>query len=199
MTTLITGFGRCGTSLVLQMLQAGGFPVVGEYPAFEHEQIRQFNKDWLVCQEGAVKVLNPHHLTFEPGEYRIVWLDRSLKQQAASQIKFAFHIDGIAPPPGGLQRLAESLKRERPLALKALRELGPVLRITFEEILAEPLTSAHRIAVFVDPEFQFDLRLEAMAGRVIERPPFCRPDMRIEAYLTGEAEMAKHSVNGKEP
>lgn len=34
-TIIVTGFG--GSSLVMQMLEAGGVPVTGEYPAFEHE------------------------------------------------------------------------------------------------------------------------------------------------------------------
>ena len=32
---LVAGLGRCGTSLMMQMLAAAGLPCVGEFPAYE--------------------------------------------------------------------------------------------------------------------------------------------------------------------
>ena len=38
-TVFVCGHGRCGSSMVMQMLDAGGFPCFGEYPAYEPEEV----------------------------------------------------------------------------------------------------------------------------------------------------------------
>lgn len=35
---LVCGFGRCGSSLVMQMLDVGGLPVVGSFPDYERAE-----------------------------------------------------------------------------------------------------------------------------------------------------------------
>ena len=62
MIVLVCGLARCGTSLTMQMLQAGGMRCAGRAPAFE--DFRAFaggySDSWMREQAGgAVKVLDP--------------------------------------------------------------------------------------------------------------------------------------------
>lgn len=34
-TIFVSGLGRCGSSMTMQMLDAAGIPCIGDYPAYE--------------------------------------------------------------------------------------------------------------------------------------------------------------------
>lgn len=58
---IVSGFGRCGSSMTMQMLAAGGIECLGEWPSFEHPKALKLDMAWLRAQEGkALKVLDPH-------------------------------------------------------------------------------------------------------------------------------------------
>jgi hypothetical protein len=90
---MVAGLGRCGTSLALQMLAAGGVDCVGPYPSFEdaeHDQLRRTAPaEWAARAAGkAVKVLDPHRNPPPIGPaYRVLWLFRDWADQARSQLK----------------------------------------------------------------------------------------------------------------
>ena len=98
-TTLVTGIPRSGTSLMMQMLCAGGMPVLRDASRapdadnprgyFELEAVRhtQRNADWLEAAAGhAVKVV--HLLVPElPADrpYRVISMHRALDEVLDSQ------------------------------------------------------------------------------------------------------------------
>ena len=90
---LVVGLGRCGSSLTMQMLAAGGMPVHGKAPTYEVEEamVGRMDRAWLAAQRGAIKVLEPKRMPSlvldHPGN-AIIWLDRDPDQQAKSQAKF---------------------------------------------------------------------------------------------------------------
>lgn len=180
--TLICGFGRCGSSLVMQMLEAGGMPVTGAYPAFEHPETLNRGGAWLQQQVGkAVKVLDPQRGGLPHGpKYRVIWLDRERTEQGRSQAKFVRLMMGL---PGGRQTaraFAQSYVHDRPKAHAVFKAAGaPVLCLTFEGLLRSPYEAADLIAEFINP----DLNAQAMARVVLPRPLACMPDMAIEARL----------------
>lgn len=180
--TLVSGFGRCGSSLVMQMLAAGGMPATGEYPTFEatcpgHTR----GVDWWPTLAGkAHKVLNP---TWDnvPGwvesGYRAIWLDRDPAEQAKSHQKFSAmflpqemnRVQGRA----GRRALMASYREDRPDSLAVLRKrcAGRVLELRFELVLSNPAAVAAAINVFVGG----GLDVDAMAAVVRPRSPRCLP------------------------
>src|SRR5437588_5987682 len=99
MITIVSGLPRSGTSLMMQMLDAGGLPVLsdGERKAdtdnpkgyLEWERIKQLPKDPSLIAEAegkVVKVISQLILSLPSGhEYRIIFMQRPLPEVMASQ------------------------------------------------------------------------------------------------------------------
>src|SRR5229473_1246199 len=97
--TVVTGMPRSGTSLMMQMLEAGGITALADdrRPAdihnpqgyFEYEPVTRIARDasWLEAARGkAVKIIYRllPHLPADFG-YRIVFMDRNLSEIFMSQ------------------------------------------------------------------------------------------------------------------
>src|SRR5271169_4311319 len=99
MITIVSGLPRSGTSLMMQMLDAGGLPVLsdGERKAdtdnpkgyLEWERIKQLPKDPSLIAEAegkVVKVISQLILSLPMDhEYRIVFMQRPLPEVLKSQ------------------------------------------------------------------------------------------------------------------
>ncbi len=99
MITIVSGLPRSGTSLMMQMLAAGGMPILsdGERRAdvdnprgyLEWERIKQLPKDPACIAEAegkAVKVISQLLLSLPPQhEYRVIFMQRPLPEVMASQ------------------------------------------------------------------------------------------------------------------
>ena len=165
---IVAGFGRCGSSLVMQMLHAAGYPVTGEYPSFECEE---YNAGGLAPPPGASKILN---IDCEPppgGPYRWVWLDRNPAQQAMSQAKMLRELAGIRMSRHRVRAMACSYAPSRKKAFDVMRRVGgPVLVLSFEQLVLDPQASAGQLAAFVGCG-----DAEKMYGVVRKRGPDCLP------------------------
>jgi hypothetical protein len=179
-TVGVAGFGRCGSSLTMRMLHAGGLPPVPGSSPTGYEigfPLRVVPED---MPGRAVKVLETfmhEPMPTPPGGWRFVWLDRNPLEQAKSQRKMVEAIGLAVPYP--TQACADSLIRDRPKALEILRALGPVTVLTFEDILANPAAAAYRLRRKVWP----GLDARAAARQVIRRSPLARADFHLEASL----------------
>ena len=156
----------------------------GEWPAFETPESSPFNfdGDWIASQHGkAVKVLDPHRPECRlpaTGSYRIVWLDRDPKQQGKSQVKLLRTLMGIHVERKMWRAFAASCRADRPKALTVLLQLGPVLKLSFENILADPASAAALLSNHFgagDPT--------KMITAVRLRPHRCLPDFAMEISL----------------
>ena len=101
MITIVSGLPRSGTSLMMQMLESGGLPVLcdGERQAdtdnpkgyFEWERIKQLPKDPSLIAEAegkVVKVISQLILSLPAGhDYRVVFMQRPLPEVLKSQDK----------------------------------------------------------------------------------------------------------------
>jgi hypothetical protein len=188
--TLICGFGRCGTSLVMQMLEAGGMPVTGEWPGSEVVEMDpvEMDMDWLARQEGkAVKMVFPDaELPSLPPhlDYRLIWLRRNAEQQAKSQMKLMSQIFRTIDT-GQWKVLADAMAKDEPVIIEKLMALGPVAQVSFERLLSRPDRMAQFIAT------SCGLTDAARMARVVRpRPPECAPDMAIEMRLIAERSVA---------
>jgi hypothetical protein len=151
---LVSGFGRCGTSLVMQMLSAAGIDCTGLPPTWEEKPPKGADAAyWVEHYAGrAIKVLDPHRLCPPKGPaYRVIWLDRNIRQQALSHLKFLRALrlaDPQMPDKVIVKKFEKSLIRDRPRATSVLRGLAGeenCYNLRFEDIINAPHVAAKQI------------------------------------------------------
>jgi hypothetical protein len=178
MITIVSGFQRCGSSLMCQMLNAGGLRVFHDqgmgYPSFE--TMSQFHRaddpTWLEAIDGqAVKWLEPQRAMPAPvtPELRIVWMTRHHREQAKSAAKFMTHVGGFVLPSKIARVFAASYDRDEPRAVHGWRQRGLVHVLDFAQILAEPARTASEVSAFLG----LSLDVDRMAAEVRPRSAKC--------------------------
>lgn len=192
--TIVSGLGRCGSSLVMSMLAAAGVPTLGAAPDFEDDAClkREISAELLQKHRGgAVKILVPHHHTWAAGlEARVITLRRDWTQQARSILKFG-HImaDGPAPNRADVRKIIPSLERDEALAAHEWNKRNiPVTTISFELLIRDPVSAAIQIAKATDLPAE---AVPLMVAKVQQRPSECLPDMAIELAAIAAAAAAR--------
>lgn len=151
---VVSGLPRSGTSLMMQMLQAGGLEILADNHRppdadnprgyFEYEPVKALKRDstWLSQAEGkAVKVILallpylPHHLN-----YKVILMKRDLDEVLASQGAM-------------LQRLVREGSKAGNTTLKSIfaRQLAETERWLAAQPHLEAITVNYRDAL-LDPE-----------------------------------------------
>jgi hypothetical protein len=171
--TVVTGLPRSGTSLLMQMLHAGGFPVLQDEqrPAdahntrgyFEYAAVKNLRNDasWLPeARSKAVKVVAPLGPRLPSGErYRFIMVERDLAEVLASQR----HMLGPDAPPDA-PTLAAALQKSLDNAARHISEVlhSPLLRIRYAELLRSREESAVAIADFVESSLDIAAMVNAI-------------------------------------
>ena len=177
MITIVSGLPRSGTSLMMQMLAAGGMSALsdGERKAdtdnpkgyLEWERIKQLPKDPSLIAEAegkVVKVISQLILSLPDGhEYRIVLMQRPMPEVLKSQEEMLKR-RGTYEPGGNSSQMAELFQRHvievnKWLAGKANVK---VCRVHYHRVLREPQAVADEVAGFL----QVPLDIQAMVGEV---------------------------------
>ena len=191
---IVAGFGRCGTTLMMHMLRAGGFACVGQSPAFEPDQMLPGSVDlkWLFQQSGrAVKWIDPQRTALNQNTFTgrrpiIIHMTRDARQQAKSQVKMLASDGSVTPNRSMIRAMASSIERDRPKLDKLLNAVGRhVYSFSFEWILSDPQSAADKVRLIIDTEFDqlFD---SAKAATVpINRSADCAANMDIELAMLG--------------
>lgn len=192
---LVAGLGRCGTTLVMQMLAAAGVPVAGRAPAYEDVPVslRGVDLDWLDRQRGrAVKWIDPVNARIanpDDWRFRVILLSRSPREQARSMLKF----QGLPAPRATVRGLESGIIRDQNRAARIVDRLAGAhgtLHLRFEDLIDMPAVAAFRIAKFCDAHgFPFG-EVGVAAAEVQSRGSGCASDMSIEAGLMQRAERA---------
>lgn len=158
---IVTGLPRSGTSLVMQMLHAGGYPILsdGIRQADEHnpegywewEKIRRLPREPHLIDQAAgraVKVVTPLLPHLPAGRrYRFIILLRPSEEIARSQAAMRTKRTGQDVEPNLLVPLLEKHKEQDRAFLS---QAGfPVLEIDFHHILANPDDAVARFAGFL--------------------------------------------------
>lgn len=191
---VVTGFGRCGTSMVMKMLHAGGVEPYAEPgnigSSYETEDLYRLPEDhgWLAgCRGKAVKVLEPHRCRpprkIHP--YRFVLILRNPLQQAKSQAKLLRTLCSLAVDRRDVAALACGIRRDEKVVKAMLAQYpdSQTLVLDFEFILDWPHQAAQRLEEFLGRP----LDCAAMAAIVRPRAAECAPDMAFELSLAEEA------------
>lgn len=177
MITIVSGLPRSGTSLMMQMLDAGGMPVLsdGERKAdtdnpkgyLEWERIKQLPKNPGIIAEAegkVVKAISQLILSLPPDhEYRIVFMQRPLPEVVKSQDEMLRHrgnVDSISDTSA----IEEAFQRH---LIEVNRWLASqpnmrVLRLHYHRVLREPRAVAEEVATFLE----VPLDIDAMLGQV---------------------------------
>ena len=177
MITIVSGLPRSGTSLMMQMLDAGGLPVLsdGERKAdtdnpkgyLEWERIKQLPKDPSLIAEAegkVVKVISQLILSLPAGhEYRIVFMQRPLPEVLKSQDEM-LRRRGNTDSNADTSALEEAFQRHLIEVNKWLAGKANVRvsRVHYHRVLREPKAVAEEIAAFL----QMPLDINAMVGQV---------------------------------
>jgi hypothetical protein len=165
--TIVSGLPRSGTSLIMQMLQAGGMSLLTDARRaadqhnprgyFELEAVKSSLADvsWLEGAEGrVVKVIHIllRHLP-EDRNYRVIFMLRDLKEVIASQRAMLNGTgrSGAAIPDDKLAAVFERQLLELREWL-AVRPNFRVLYLSYREVLEDPLAAAQKISAFLDRE-----------------------------------------------
>jgi len=181
----VCGLGRCGSSMVMGMLYAGGLPVIArERESFECASTAEALANARVG--AAVKVLEPHlhHDRFPAFPIAVVWLERAEKEQAASLAKAMGAMTGRPLARADRRRLVAALRKDTKRSRAVLRR-RPCLRLRFGGVLEDPRRAAEQLAAFTQERLGVALDVGAMAAVVRPRGARCAPG--LEPGLAQEA------------
>ena len=175
MITIVSGLPRSGTSLMMQMLVAGGMSALsdGERRAdtdnprgyLEWERIKQLPNDPGCIAEGegkVVKVISRLLLSLPDGhEYRVIFMQRPLPEVLASQDEMlrrrGTYKEGTDPA-----MIAGAFERHLREVYAWLESKPHVknLRVPYHDALSRPKETAQQLAQFLRVELNVDAMVQ---------------------------------------
>ena len=176
MITIVSGLPRSGTSLMMQMLAAGGMTLLTDRERqpdidnprgyWEWEPIKLLPKQpHLIDQaEGkAVKVISQLLLSVPKGHvYKLIFMERPLPEVLASQDEMLKRRRSSQSVDPALLTAAFRGHLKEIVAWLEEREDIPVCRVGYRKLVSDPADCARTVRDFLD----VDLNVEAMAGQV---------------------------------
>lgn len=177
MITIVSGLPRSGTSLMMQMLVAGGMTALsdGERQAdtdnprgyLEWERIKTLPNDPACIAEGegkVVKVISKLLLSLPAGhEYRIIFMQRPLAEVLASQDQMlrrrGTYKEGANP---ALITAAFEKHLREVYAWIDARPYAKALRLPYHDVLRQPKEIAQKLVEFLEQP----LNVEAMTQQI---------------------------------
>ncbi len=162
--TIVSGLPRSGTSLMMQMLHAGGLPVLSDglrtadennlRGYFEYEPVKRLRTDrsWLPQARGhAVKIIHLllRDLLLDGSlRYRIVFMQRPMTEVLASQRAMLQREGKAGADPAILQKAFEGQLVQLDAWLAAQANVD-VLRVPYHQVVSEPLAVAEAVNGFL--------------------------------------------------
>lgn len=202
---MVTGLGRCGSSLAMRMLLAGGLELVADGnggslyevtidPFTNPKEFRARLAPYLTGR--AVKVLTPHRvraaIPTPPGGWVAIYCSRGVNSQARSFEK-NYRAAGYKVTRETAAKLRKSLRKEAPLTRAEVYRLSEkrVLDQRFQDVLHQPVETARKMAAFVLEHMGVELDVAEMALTVAERAVEVEhPEQEIVSGLKLAAESA---------
>ncbi len=151
---IVSGLPRSGTSLIMQMLDAGGFPVLTDHTRcsdsdnprgyFEYQAVKRLPREnrWLLGHSGvAVKViaqLLPFLPEVDTVPYRIIFMERNLDEILQSQMRMLENMGRKKKnSPRALIKSGFYKQLEQAKAFLASEDI-PVLYVRHQECICQP-------------------------------------------------------------
>jgi predicted AlkP superfamily phosphohydrolase/phosphomutase/predicted Zn-dependent protease len=177
--TIVSGLPRSGTSLLMQLLDAGGYPVLtdgvrkaddnNERGYYEWEAIRQLPKNPRIIDQAAgkaVKVISALLPALaSQNRYKIIFMQRPLEEVARSQHKMRFGQEGDENEL--LTKVVPILRKHFEATLNFVRSSPrlELLEVDYRQLVSAPDAVIASIVAFLGPD-RFPYR-ERM-GSVVE-------------------------------
>jgi len=173
--TIVTGLPRSGTSMMMQMLNAGGIPPwtdkVRESDAdnpkgyYEYEKVKSLARDnsWLAEAKGhAIKIVAPLLPSLPAGAYHIIFMKRDMDEVLRSQSEMLKRSakSGARLSPEQLASVFQGHLRRAEEMIK--NAAYPALSIEHRKCLDDPAAVAGEVSSF----FGGELDEAAMAAAV---------------------------------
>jgi hypothetical protein len=180
MITIVSGLPRSGTSLVMQMLAAGGHLVLTDNlrPAdednprgyLEFEKVKSLERDasWLAEAEGkAVKVvsflLNKLPVEFE---YRVIFVRRNLDEVLRSQEQMLQRRGQPPGPPAAEMKTHFERHLQTVDSWLARQANFQTLHVSFAEMIRDARAAAERITRFLERKLDVEQMMAAVDPRL---------------------------------
>jgi hypothetical protein len=172
---IVSGLPRSGTSLMMQLLAAAGVPIMtddGRTPDesnvrgyFEWQEIRKLPKNPFIIEKArdrAVKVVSMLLPSLpKKHRFRIIFMQRSIEDVAASQEKLRHRRSTSLPPDR--ERMTAWLRDHRDRIVELLGDAPNVdlLEIDYDDLIENPRANLERITEFarIDP-----IKIDIMAS-----------------------------------
>lgn len=176
---VVTGLPRAGTSMIMQMLRAGGLSILADdireadednpKGYLEYAPAKRLHEDasWLPEARGkAIKIVAPLLGRLEHGiSYRVIFVERDIREVIASQ-KALLLRQGKKGARLSDRDLGRVLERQATTGKRILARMGlPVLYLRHDRCIGHPGETAEQVRDFLGR----DLCAEAMAGVVDPR------------------------------
>lgn len=172
--TIVSGLPRSGTSMMMQMLAAGGIPALADNLRqadednprgyYEFERVKQVDGDssWLdEAEGGAVKMVYRLLYNLPPDRvYRVIFMSRELEEVIASQqVMLARH--GKASDRLDDARLVAIYRRQLQEVMTWLHgQLNfSVLSVDYHAVLSDPEQTVQQLNHFLDGRLDTDAML----------------------------------------
>lgn len=166
---IVSGLPRSGTSLMMQMLDHGGVPVITDEIRtadtdnprgyYECERVKKIKEDasWLPGMRGkAFKMVSQLLYDLPATEsYRIVFMERDFDETLISQEKMLSRLGRPAAPRADMKR-AYVLHLERLHAWLDEQANVRVLRISYSDAVNRPEEAARQVQAFLDRPLAID-------------------------------------------
>lgn len=183
---VVTGFPRCGTTLMMRLLHTRGIPVLADnHTSFEFDMATRLPKDsaWLESAGGkAVKILEPGVFIPPRGQpYDWIWMSRNPYEQARSNVKFLRQVLRVPADSAYRKKLERCIRQETPGLQKQLAGYpdSRFIEVSFEHLLEDPKRELAR----VNSAFDLSVDCEVAAVEVINRSPNCLDGFLELRYL----------------
>lgn len=176
MITIVSGLPRSGTSLMMQMLAAGGMTLLTDlerkpdidnprgYCEWEPAKLLPKEPARIDEAEGkAVKIISQLLLSLPTGrDYKVIFMERPLPEVLASQDQMLRRRGHLEPADHGVMTQAFRDHLREVAAWLEDRDDVPVCRVGYRKLLADPAGMAQTVRDFL----AVDLNVEAMAQAV---------------------------------
>lgn len=170
---VVSGLPRSGTSMAMKMLAAGGMPILTDgiraadesnpkgYYEFEavKELHTQQQTEWLADARGkAVKIVS-FLVTWLPEtyDYRVIFMQRDLREVAASETTMLLRRGALADPPDEQKTLAIYQQHlDKVHRFLSTRRCFATITVNYRDALDHPRDAAQRMRELVGQPLDLD-------------------------------------------
>ena len=193
MITIVSGLPRSGTSLMMQMLAAGGMSLLTDLSRkpdidnprgyCEWEPIKLLPKDPNLIDKAegkAVKVISQLLLSLPEGRnYKVIFMERPLPEVLASQDEMLKRRGGTDSVDSALLNTAFRDHMREVVAWLERREDIPICRMGYRRVLSDPAESAKTVCDFPGRCFKCGTNGSRCRSFAIPQPASMNPSARL--------------------